>query len=338
MATIVMGVGSSHNPLLLVPGELWGRHPAKAPQPHRLPAHGCGQGGVGDIHVTAERGGKYGVWCSPSHWSAQSAIAQRCLQRITEEIAWAGSDIVLIVGNDDDELFGRDNVPAISVYHGADVAMRCARVAVPGGAPDVPQPYGMGTGRVHKGAPLLARSLIAELLRQDVDVAAAASVPDPTQRGFGHAFEFVAERLLAERQVPILPIVLNTHSPPNILSARRCCEIGRKLRRAIEAWPSELNVTMICAGGPSHCVGEETLGRELLDAFRSGDIDAIGQIPDTVLLKSGTSEMLTWLLAAGAVEHLAVAWDEYLPVYQTPAGAGVGLAFMVWNSSGAGSN
>ena len=208
MARIVLGVGSSHSQLLLIPGELWAQHTTETR-------------GLRDADVASARREKYRVWCSPSHWTAQSAIAQQCLQRIAGEITRAESDVVLVIGNDDNELFGSDNLPAISVYHGADVAMLSAtRTEAPDWSLDVQRRYGVGTGRVHKGAPLLASSLITELIRRNVDVAAAASVPDPTQRGFGRAFGFVAERLLGGPQVPILPIVLNTHFPPNILSAQ----------------------------------------------------------------------------------------------------------------------
>jgi OH-DDVA oxygenase len=47
-------------------------------------------------------------------------------------------------------------------------------------------------------------------------------------------------------------------------------------------------------------------------------------------LNSGSSEILNWVLAAGAMGPLPLSWCEYQPVYRTPAGTGVGVAFAVW--------
>ena len=55
-----------------------------------------------------------------------------------------------------------------------------------------------------------------------MDVAVADRVVDPTQRGFGHAFGFVIERLMKDVDVPMLPVMLNTYFPPNMPTAARC--------------------------------------------------------------------------------------------------------------------
>jgi hypothetical protein len=47
-------------------------------------------------------------------------------------------------------------------------------------------------------------------------------------------------------------------------------------------------------------------------------------------LNSGSSEILNWILTAGACDHLPLRWLEYEPLYRTPAGTGVGSAFGVW--------
>jgi hypothetical protein len=35
-------------------------------------------------------------------------------------------------------------------------------------------------------------------------------------------------------------------------------------------------------------------------------------------------------MAAGALESLDMTWSEYLPVYRTPPGTGIGLGFAAW--------
>jgi hypothetical protein len=47
-------------------------------------------------------------------------------------------------------------------------------------------------------------------------------------------------------------------------------------------------------------------------------------------LNSGSSEILNWVLAAGALESLELTWSDYQPLYRTPAGTGVGAGFAIW--------
>jgi hypothetical protein len=58
----------------------------------------------------------------------------------------------------------------------------------------------------------------------------------------GYAFTFIRRRLMRDRLVPMLPVVLNTYVPPSQVSPRRCYTLGRALRRAIERYPDDLKV------------------------------------------------------------------------------------------------
>jgi hypothetical protein len=42
-------------------------------------------------------------------------------------------------------------------------------------------------------------------------------------------------------------------------------------------------------------------------------------------------------MAAGALEELEMSWSEYTPVFRTPAGSGIGLAFAAWHPAAPGS-
>ena len=48
-------------------------------------------------------------------------------------------------------------------------------------------------------------------------------------------------------------------------------------------------------------------------------------------LRSGNSEILNWVTAAGALEGLTPAVLDYVPGYRTPAGTGTGMAFARWD-------
>jgi hypothetical protein len=49
-------------------------------------------------------------------------------------------------------------------------------------------------------------------------------------------------------------------------------------------------------------------------------------------LRSGSSEILNWIVAAGVMHGKPLAWTEYVPVYRTAAGTGVGCAFVSWRA------
>jgi hypothetical protein len=51
-------------------------------------------------------------------------------------------------------------------------------------------------------------------------------------------------------------------------------------------------------------------------------------------LRSGNSEILNWIMAAGALEQLELSESIHVPAHRTPAGTGIGLAFCTWRQQG----
>ena len=190
----------------------------------------------------------------------------------------------------------------------------------------------MDAQHVFAGHPALAQDMIAGLMDRAVDLTICRDVPEPAKAGFGHAFGFPAKRLFRGREIPIIPVMLNTYFPPNVLSADRCFEVGRMLREAIEASPLDLRVAVIASGGLSHFVVEEELDRSVVSGLGDPTGKALRAIPREALLE-GSSEILNWVMTAGAASHLPITWTEYIPVRRTPAGTGIGLAFAVWGGS-----
>src|SRR5690606_31492453 len=115
-----------------------------------------------------------------------------------------------------------------------------------------------------------------------------------TGRSLGHAWIFVKRRLMQESApIPMVPVMINTYFPPNQPSAKRCYQLGRVVREAIESWDSDCRVAVIASGGLSHCVVDERLDRSLLDAMVANDASALESVP-AVDLQSGSSEILNW--------------------------------------------
>ena len=74
---------------------------------------------------------------------------------------------------------------------------------------------------------------------------------------------------------------------------------------------------------------EEELDRGIIRALLEKDVAALKSLPIPAL-KSGSSEILCWVEAAGAFQSLENIWLKYIPVRRTAAGTGIGLAFGTW--------
>jgi aromatic ring-opening dioxygenase catalytic subunit (LigB family) len=222
-------------------------------------------------------------------------------------------------------------MPAVSIFYGDKV------ITHPWGEVDDAMPawkrsaavgYGMDKVHTYRGASAAAMRAIEGLIRQGVDIGAASEVADPQRAGFGHAYGFIAERLFRGREYPMLPVLLNTYFRPNVPTAARCYDIGRMLRSVLEESGNE-RIAVIASGGLSHFVTDEQLDRGVLGAIAARDAAHLRSISPKALL-SGSSEILNWILAAGALENLSADWHDYLPIYRTPAGSGIGMGFMIW--------
>jgi hypothetical protein len=107
------------------------------------------------------------------------------------------------------------------------------------------------------------------------------------------------------------------------------CPIGRAIRAAIDASQFNRRVAVIASGGLSHFVTNEELDRRVINALKTGDPTDQCRLP-VKLLKSGSSEIRNWIAVAGILDGPKATWVEYVPVYRTPAGTGIGLAFARW--------
>lgn len=149
-------------------------------------------------------------------------------------------------------------------------------------------------------------------------------------RSLGHAFTFPRYRLGLPAETPIVPIFINTYYPPNVPTPRRCHLLGRVLAEAIRDWPQDLRVAVITSGGLSHFVIDEELDRRVLDAIAAGDPAPLVSI-ERNRLRSGNSEILNWITAAGALTGLRADFVDYVPGYRSEAGTGTGMAFAAWS-------
>ncbi|WP_313802166.1 hypothetical protein [Sphingobium sp.] len=331
MAQIVLGLAASHSPLLTLDWQEWQRR-AEADYANERLNLSDGRF-VSYAELVREVGEPYATIATAEQFREAEQRCQAGLDRLADALAEAAPDIVLVIGDDQGELFPRSNTPMLSVYYGDEIATNdvWGRDDKPGWMNEMARGYLMD--QVHRlpGAPELGLDLIAGLVRHHVDVGAASHVEDPVKAGFGHAFGFIAERLFRDRAIPMLPVLLNTYFPPNVMTSARAFHIGAAIRAAIEESASGARVAVIASGGLSHFIVDEELDRQVLAGLRPGASDKLTAIGPGAL-NSGSSEILNWIMATGAVDHLPLAWTEYEPIRRTPAGTGIGVAFACWSN------
>jgi hypothetical protein len=321
MAEIVLGIGTSHSPMLSMD---YAAFPGMA-------ARDRGNPFVQDFDgMVREKASWIGRQLSPDVTRARHDANQAALARLSAVLAETAPDALVVIGDDQNEWFSADSQPALCIYWGDSVenlpppvdkmnpAIRTAYWGF----------YGDGTNRTFPVDAPLARHLVETLTHEhEFDVAHVRV--QPRHSPFGHAWNFVHQRLMGARVVPIVPVLLNTYYPPNQPTPKRCYELGRAMRQAIEAWPAAKRVGIVASGGLSHFVVDETLDRHVLDILAKKDVAAIMGLP-TAQLEAGNSEIRNWIATAGAVEHLAMELVDYLPCYRSEAGTGIGTAFAVW--------
>lgn len=329
MARIVLGMGTSHSPLLTLDGTRWAERADDDRRSRRLNTSD-GRWLTYD-QLASEVGDRHAAITTAEHFIAKAALCQRALDRLAADLAAAQPDTVVIIGDDQDELFNLANMPAISVFYGERIVMRPRRIDAgsPSWLPTVAKGYAMDQAHAFPGAPAFALDLIEHLIASDVDVGAASRVDEPQRAGFGHACGFVMQRLFGGKPIPVVPILLNTYYPPNVPRPARCHDLGCHLRAAIEQSAAAERVAVIASGGLSHFVVDEALDRQVIDALLSGDRQTLQTLPARALI-GGSSEIRNWIALAGATAGLQNQWLEYQPLYRTPAGTGIGVAFGTW--------
>jgi hypothetical protein len=327
MAKLVLGIGTSHTPMLNAPPEDWPRFIERDTRRTNLLDT---DGNPTTYEAQLRRApADIAAQIAPERMRARHASVEAAMSRLGDHLREALLDCLIVVGDDQDELYHPENMPGILVYYGATIRnMPLAPVAEPNWGwrasarwheEKEPRDYPVDAG--------LARHLIDALVDAEFDIAASAGVPDG--EGEGHAIGFVHRRIMKEA-VPIVPICINTYYPPNQPTPRRCYKLGQAIRQAVESYPGNARVGIAGSGGLSHFVVDEELDLGLFDLFRNKDAAAIQALPRKKL-NSGSSEIRNWICVAGAVEHLALEWWHYEPGYRTPAGTGTGLGFALWS-------
>jgi hypothetical protein len=333
MAELTMAIAMSHGPMVVSEVPTWHKI-AELDRDSTLLRDTTGRP-VTFQQLEEATGNQYADLATEERWLDQREQVKASLARLKQEVASAGIDLFLVIGDDQYELFNDDNMPSLAVYHGAELEFtptghRGRYGAKVGGLDDVHRGYGVDKRNRWPGHEGFAVHLIGSLIERHFDVAVVKDPKDPS--GLGHAFGIVEIQLMeTPGDTALVPLILNSYWPPNQLTPARCWEVGLALRAAIESYPEDLRVAVVASGGLSHFVTDEDLDMKTLEPLRAGDGKALVDLPPQ-LLNSGNSEVRNWIALAACSEDLPLAWDEYIPVYRTACGTGCGMAFARWGA------
>ena len=328
MAEIVLGVASSHTPQLSSGSELWEDH-AKRDQRYSLLGRDAEYHTYEELLQDADP--RIEEELAPSVWAAKYQRCQEAIEALSRRLSDAQVDVAVVIGDDQQEMFQHDGTPTFACFLGTELtdvppdAERLERMPV--GVRAASWAAHSDRPERHKVCAELSRVVIEALVVADFDP--LSFTEQPAGRTLGHAFTFPRYRLGLSPETPITPIFINTYFPPNVPSARRCYELGRVVRDAVASWTSDARVAIIASGGLSHFVVDEELDRRFLSALERSDSDALGALPREQL-RSGNSELLNWITAAGVLEGRRFTVVDYVAGYRSPAGTGTGMAFVHW--------
>ncbi len=255
---------------------------------------------------------------------------QEAMHRMKAEIAAAKLDALVVVGDDQYELFGDQHMPAIAIYYGETIRNAPQKPVAEGDWYRRAQMRRLEeAGEVHYPCHRhLALHLIDALVEREFDLSALAALSAGQHEG--HAYSFVHRWYLKDAPLPIVPIFLNTYNPPNPPLPQRCVKLGAALKDAIAAYPEDLRVGVLASGGLSHFALDEAMDRAIIKSFRAKDHEFLAAL-DPRKLKAGSSEIRNWLVVARAAADLDLSWLSYTPAYRTPALTGTGLCFARWS-------
>ena len=303
MAKLVAGYGTSHSPMLAASLEDWLGGAFLARDKARAFVDLDGEATRYDAMLARAPAGAM-ERIAPDLLRIRHAEKETAIARLRGDIAAARLDALIVVGDDQEELFDLGNMPSIGIYYGASIPNA--------GATHYP---------CHEP---LARHLIGALQDDGFDLSTMNRAP--AGKGEGHAFSFVHKFLMNDAPIPIVPVFLNAYYPPNQPSPARCHALGEALRRAVAAYRPDARIGVLASGGLSHFLVDEPFDRAVIAALRSHD-SAFFRTAPLHKLRSGSSEIRNWICLAGAVSGMAMDWVSYVPGYRTPALTGTGLCF-----------
>jgi hypothetical protein len=328
MAEIVTALASANSPMLILSPEQWLMYAETDKQnPQLYDPQGRT---VNYEQLVKLNGDRYAREASLERFKQQHTQIQRALERQATELAAAKPDVVVILSYVSRDLFGLDNQPGLYIFGGPKMISRGHPLPADAPAWMRDQAAGWGQDR-HREFPVassFARELASRLATQ-ADVAYAEELPNPANLGFGHIFTYPAMRLIGDSGIAVVPIAINVMMEPNIPPPARCYAIGQALAAALDAVAGRARVAIVSSASLCHFTVNEALDGQVVRGLREGKPELLRGVPVSNL-NGQNGQLRIYITLGGILQDRPIRWSEYLAIYRTPAGTGVGLLFAGW--------
>ncbi len=244
---------------------------------------------------------------------------------LRDQLARYRPDALVMIGDDQGDLFAPQAMPAFCVFRGDDIwgstAIRYLH-----------EPEEGSIVRL-RGHPRLADDILKGLMKRGFDPMFMTDVKDAgrARRGMSHMVTYPAPKLMPALDVPVVPILINEYYPP-LPTGERCWALGRALADILADRPER--IALYASGGLSHDPGgpragwiDEPLDRWILERLAHGDDRALAGLfaIDSDTLRGGTGEVRAWIAVAAAMGRPATVVD-YIKAHH----AKTGLGFAYW--------
>jgi len=246
--------------------------------------------GVTTPHVPAIGAALDNGKAAEPYWAAVFSGYERSKQWIAQQ----NPDVVILVYNDHASAFSLDIVPTFAI-----------------GCADLFESADEGWGRrpipVIQGHPELAAHIAQSVIQQDFDLTIVHrmdldhGLTVPLSLMFGQPVAWPAR---------VIPLAVNVvlYPPP---SGRRCYELGKAIRNAVQSYDADLNVQVWGSGGMSHQIHGPRAGlinREwdarLMDRIIN-EPEELSRIPHIEYVREAGAEgieLVMWLVMRGALD------------------------------------
>jgi protocatechuate 4,5-dioxygenase beta chain len=210
-------------------------------------------------------------------------------------------DVIFLVYNDHATAFSLDLIPTFAIGTAAEY-----EIADEGFGPR-PCPKVIGH-------PELAAHIAQSVIQQDFDLTIV------NKMAVDHGLTVPLSLMFGERDpvkdawpCKIIPFAVNVVQYP-VPSGRRCFELGKAIRKAVESFDEDLNVQIWGTGGMSHQLQGPRAGlinREWDNAFLDrliADPEDLANMPHIDYVREAGSEgieLVMWLIARGAMADVA---------------------------------
>ncbi len=206
-------------------------------------------------------------------------------------------DVIFLVYNDHATAFSLEIIPTF--------AIGCAAQFQPADEGWGPRPVPTVIGH-----PKLAAHIAQSVIQQDFDLTIV------NKMDVDHGLTVPLSLMCGQPEAwpcPVIPFAVNVVQYP-VPSGRRCFELGRAIRRAIESYDEPLNVHIWGTGGMSHQLQGPRAGlinKEFDQAFLDrliSDPEAQANVPHIDYVREAGSEgieLVMWLIARGAMADAA---------------------------------